>query len=80
MATSFKNLPEKCHGIARQNFPLKKPLRKPADLNPPLHDDFLTLVEDALEYIEWTLNWPKIVQVVRSVEQGKVKTDMSWKP
>ena len=37
-------------------------------------------VGDALEYIEWALNWPKIVQVVRSVEQGTVRTDMSWRP
>jgi hypothetical protein len=76
----FPDLKEKCLGIAAIGIPLGRDLGKQTDLNPYLHDDFLTLVDDALEYIEWTLNWPKIVQVVRSVEQGTVRTDMSWNP
>jgi hypothetical protein len=76
----FPELEEKCLGIAANGIPLERDLTKSTDLNYYLHDDFLTLVDDALEYIEWTLNWPKIVQVVRSVEQGTVRTDMSWKP
>ena len=76
----FQNLPGKCLGIAVADRPLEQDLSESVHLNYHLHDDLLTLVEDALEYIEWTLNWPKIVQVVRSVEQGTVRTDMSWKP
>jgi hypothetical protein len=76
----FPELEEKCLGIAAEGIPLGQDLKRSTDLNYYLHDDFLTLVDDALEYIEWTLNWPKIVQVVRSVEQGTVRTDMSWKP
>jgi hypothetical protein len=81
VASFFPQLSPKCHGIAHQGIPLNDGLTETIHLNEyGLHDDFLTLVDDALEYIEWTLNWPRIVQVVRSVEQGTVKTDMSWKP
>lgn len=78
--TYFHDLTEQCEGIARSGFRLQDDLKQTTQLNPALHEDFLTLVDDALEYIEWTLNWPRIVQVVRSVEQGTVKTDMPWKP
>lgn len=77
----FPGLPNRCHGIAHDGISVSDELTETIHLNEyGLHDDFLTLVDDALEYIEWTLNWPKIVQVVRSVEQGTVKTDLSWKP
>lgn len=80
----FPSLPEKYHGIAHigeEPLPLETVLTEIAYLNQyQLHNDFSILVDDALEYIEWTLNWPKIVQVVRSVKQGKVKTDLSWVP
>ncbi|WDE11445.1 hypothetical protein [Thalassomonas haliotis] len=82
----FPELADKCYGMAHKSIneregDKKEELKKTTDLNEfQLHDDFLTLVEDALEYIEWTLNWPKIVQVVRSIEQGAVKTDLSWEP
>jgi hypothetical protein len=76
----FPELEEQCLGIAAKGIRLRQDLKRSTDLNYYLHDDFLTLVDDALEYIEWTLNWPKIVQVVRSVEQGTVRTDMSWTP
>jgi hypothetical protein len=40
--------------------------------------DLHNLVEDAKGYIEWTLNWPRIVQVVRSIEQGTLRTDLNF--
>jgi hypothetical protein len=43
-----------------------------------LRTDFDQLVEDALMYVDWTLNWPGIVRIVRSIEQGTLRTDMSW--
>ncbi|WDE05797.1 hypothetical protein SG34_002340 [Thalassomonas viridans] len=80
----FPYLDKKYYGIAHigeEKVPVETPLTEVADLNQyQLHNDFSTLVDDALEYIEWTLNWPRIVQVVRSVKQGKVKTDLSWVP
>ncbi len=76
----FQNLPRRCSGIADPGISLDSALTELVHLNHHLHEDFVTLVEDALEYIEWTLNWPRIMQVVRSVEQGTVRTDISWKP
>ncbi|OLE44933.1 MAG: hypothetical protein AUI36_23035 [Cyanobacteria bacterium 13_1_40CM_2_61_4] len=49
-------------------------------LDQPLMRDLDRLVEDALEYIKWTLNWPTIVQVVRSIEQGTLRTDLNFDP
>lgn len=74
----FENLEPRCHGIAEPDVPVGKPISKPVELNRYLGDDFRQLLSDAIEYIEWTLHWPQIVQVVRSVEQGTVRTDMSW--
>ena len=76
----FPNLPHRCQGLAEQDIPLASTISNPRDLNRYLQDDFRTLVHDAVEYIDWTLNWPKICQVVRSVEQGTIRTDMSWRP
>ena len=80
VASLFPKLHQRCHGIAHQGIGLNDEFTEIFHLNDYLREDFSTLVDDALEYIEWTLNWPRIVQVVRSVEQGTVKTDMSWKP
>ena len=74
----FVNLPSKCLGITRKGHPLDAPITNIGQLNPELIGELRTLTEDAVEYIEWTLNWPKIVQVVRSVEPGTVRFDMSW--
>ena len=48
-------------------------------LDQPLIRDLHSLVEDAMEYIEWTLKWPMIVQVVRSIDQGTLKTDLNFR-
>jgi hypothetical protein len=45
-----------------------------------LIQDLQRLVKDAIEYINWTLNWPAIVQVVRSIEQGTLRTDLNFDP
>jgi hypothetical protein len=78
--TSGVNLTDKWKGLARGDHPEGDPLTKEEQLNPSLRTDFSALKDDAIEYINWTLNWPKIVQVVRSVEQGTVRTDLSWRP
>jgi hypothetical protein len=36
------------------------------------------LIDDAIDYIRWTLAWPQFVQIVRSVRQGSFRGDMSW--
>jgi hypothetical protein len=49
-------------------------------LDQPLMRDLDRLVKDALDYIKWTLKWPTIVQVVRSIEQGTLRTDLNFDP
>lgn len=36
------------------------------------------LCVDALTYVKWTLEWPKFVQIVRSIPQGAFAGDLSW--
>ena len=43
-----------------------------------IKDDLNQLVDDACNYIEWTRDWPTIVQVVRSIEQGTLRTDINY--
>lgn len=47
-------------------------------LNRNVHLGLVDLIDDAKDYIQWTLDWPKIVQVVRSIEQGTLKTDLNF--
>ncbi len=47
------------------------------DLSHAVSQD-LTQFHDACNYIEWTRDWPTIVQVVRSIEQGTLKTDLNY--
>lgn len=49
-------------------------------LDGALADDLHSLVRDAKEYIKWALNWPTIVQIVRSIEQGTLRTDLNFDP
>jgi hypothetical protein len=55
------------------------PLQSINQLAPPLMMKLRDLCEDASTYIEWTLEWPKFVQIVRSVPQGTFSGDLSWK-
>jgi len=48
------------------------------ELNPALRHVFDRLVDDAVQYIEWTLYWPTVVRMVRSIRQGTLPTDMTW--
>jgi hypothetical protein len=73
----FPELTERALGIA-PGTPLSSPIVKLAQLNPFLVGDFDQVVEDALQYVEWTIHWPGIVRIVRSIEQGTIRTDMAW--
>ncbi|MFZ0750276.1 MAG: hypothetical protein WAM70_13015, partial [Pyrinomonadaceae bacterium] len=64
--------PSKVHGM--------KEISDPTFLDQPLMGDLDKLVKDALDYIKWTLKWPTIVQVVRSIEQGTLRTDLNFDP
>jgi hypothetical protein len=75
----FPGLDRRCRGMTEPDWPLTKGIRSPLDLNHFLYDDFRSLLDDVIDYIDWTLHWPQIVQMVRSVEQGTLRTDMSWR-
>lgn len=75
----FPNLSGRTRGIA-PTTPLTDPLTEDTQLNTSLLHDFNQVVQDAVAYIDWTLNWPQIVHIVRSLEQGTLRTDVSWKP
>ena len=38
----------------------------------------LELIEDAVNYLEWVLVWPTVVQAVRSIADGELPSDVSW--
>jgi len=40
------------------------------DLNPAISQLLDQLIEDAVTYIEWSLEWPKFIQSVRGIEPG----------
>ncbi len=48
------------------------------ELSPSLMKTVLELCDDAVTYIHWTLEWPKFVQIVRSIPQGTFAGDMTW--
>lgn len=79
VARVFPELPDYCYGMTQPRFEFGPEITTLGQLDGYLHRRLNTLVRDATEYIEWTLNWPKIVQMVRSVEQGTLRTDMSWR-
>lgn len=58
----------------------KKPFNTLDDLPQPILTSLLQLVEDAVRYVEWTGEWPKYIQIVRSVEQGTFVGDLTWRP
>ena len=73
----FPALTGKARGIA-PDVPLGDQIVDETELNVHLRADFDQLVSDAIEYVQWTLHWPGIVRIVRSIEQGTLSTDMSW--
>lgn len=77
----FPDLNLKYSGIANPAV-VKVDVDIPAEtaLDGLLQRDLSTLVEDAMGYIEWTLNWPKFVQVVRSIEQRTLRSDLNFDP
>lgn len=49
------------------------------DLNPHIaHAIETELLEDALSYLDWILVWPTVVQAVRSVNDGRLSSDISY--
>ena len=73
-----KDLELRYPGLVRNRRVSLKPELTADDLSQPIRDDLRQLIEDACDYIEWTRDWPTIVQVVRSIEQGTLRTDLNY--
>jgi hypothetical protein len=50
------------------------------DLNPAISQLLDKLIEDAVIYIEWSLEWPKFIQSIRAIEPGALRVDLSFTP
>ncbi|MCS5421732.1 MULTISPECIES: hypothetical protein [Psychrilyobacter] len=50
------------------------------DLNPKVQEGLERLINDAIKYIHWALEWPRFAQSIRSVEPGELRMDIKWKP
>jgi hypothetical protein len=66
-------------GIA-PNRPLHEPIRSMEDMSVAIALRLQDLIDDTVNYVHWTLEWPKFVQIVRSVQQGTFDGDLIWKP
>jgi len=75
---SYFRLTLKYPGICVPGFPAGRRITNFDHIDRHLFDGLKRLVEDAIKYIEWTLKWPTIVQVLRSIEQGTLRTDLSF--
>ena len=52
--------------------------KKLTDLPADISEEVRILRDDAVKYVNWTLEWPKFVQIVRSVPQGKFAGDLTY--
>jgi len=73
------DIPKRALGIALDTH-WDDEITEETQLNPDLRGDFDQVIEDTLQYVEWTIHWPGIVRIIRSIEQGTIPTDMSWRP
>ena len=76
--THMKGMTERAAGLVKPGGPIiGKDLTLRA-LNELVQADLMLLIDDALTYIDMTLNWSKTVQLIRSIEPGTLKTDLFW--
>nr|VFK38754.1 MAG: hypothetical protein BECKTC1821D_GA0114238_100560 [Candidatus Kentron sp. TC] len=57
----------------------KSKLNDAENLNPKAREALDILIDDAVNYIEWTPEWPRFIQSVRAVHQGDLRFDLRWK-
>lgn len=58
--------------------PLSKRISQLSDLNEAVRERVIDLVDDTLDYVHWTLEWPRFVQIVRSIDRGSFSGDLTW--
>ncbi|CAE8602267.1 unnamed protein product [Polarella glacialis] len=50
-----------------------------SDLNPALATKVDELVESAVTYLQWFLEWPRVVQAIRDERIGRLPSDVAWR-
>ena len=58
--------------------PIDAPIERLPDLSAEMALMVTRLIGDAITYVQWTLEWPTFVQIVRSIKQGDFVGDLSW--
>jgi hypothetical protein len=77
---NFRSCPERLwQGIAPDR-PLNEPIAVRHDLSIAVALKLEELISDTIDYVHWTLEWPKFVQIVRSIRQGTFIGDLNWQP
>lgn len=49
------------------------------NLNPALLRGLEMLIEDTINYVKWTLDWPTFMRAVRAIPPGELKSDLRWR-
>ena len=76
----FKDCKGKLWQGISTGIPLDEPITRIQDLTAELALKVNALIEDAVTYVAWTLEWPKFVQIVRSIHHGDFVGDLGWQP
>jgi hypothetical protein len=76
----FKDCPDDLWKGIAVGHGLTAPIRKLEDLPTSLARKVDALVSDTLAYVHWTLEWPRFVQIVRSIRKGDFVGDLGWQP
>jgi len=75
----FQECPDKLwHGIA-PGISLDQRIKQIDDLSTPVALKLEALMTSTVGYVHWALEWPRFVQIVRSIPQGSFVGDLSWK-
>jgi hypothetical protein len=59
--------------------PLDQPVTELRHLTVEVALKVKQLIDDTVDYVRWTLEWPRFVQIVRSIRQGDFIGDLAWR-
>lgn len=79
-AEAFADCPDRLWEGISPGKPIDYEFDRLEDLSAPLALGVRDLVDDTVSYVEWALEWPKFVQIVRTIQQGSFVGDLSWTP
>jgi hypothetical protein len=78
-SSPFSNCQDRLwQGIA-PGRPMSAPIRTEDDLSVPMARRLNALINDTITYVDWTLEWPNFIQIVRSIRKGTFIGDITWR-